>query len=186
MARIETWFMCELTEQAKVYYPKGQLFSQDNQANLVGAKVYENGEEVELSGSVIGYCNLANGLSIPVNGSISGNQAYIILPQEAYEVPGLINIILKLIQNSQIMTLCAVVSTVFGAGGVIEDPSQQTIDAWTAQINATIAAVQAGNIVRYDVTQNLTDAQKLRARTNIGVASKATLISGENYKLTFY
>ena len=84
--------------------------------------------------------------------------------------------------TDEVGTLAAVTSSVIGIGGLVADPSQQTIDAWTAQINATITALQNG-AVRYDSSQSLTTAQKLQARTNIGAATTSALVIGQDYKI---
>ena len=185
MARLESWFNQDINEAVKVQNLDGVVFSQDNKANLVGVRLFDKGSPVTVTGTCTGYCITASGLSIPVVGSTFDNCAYIVLPDSAYEVPGPINIIIKIINGSVVTTVGCVVSTVFGISGVVSDPGQQTIDAWTAQINAAIAAVQ-GNSVRYDTSQSLTSEQKHTARENIGVATSATLISGDDYKLTLF
>lgn len=182
MARIETWVNQDLKEPVRVRYIDGSLFSADNRGNLVGVIVTDNGSPATLSGSVLGYCIIANGLSIPVSGTVSGNRASIVLPDSAYAAPGLINIIIKLVDSNTTTTLAAIVSNVIGLGDVVESPSQATIDQWEAQINATITALQNG-AVRYDTSQSLTAAQKTRARDNIGANTTATLIVDDDYEI---
>ena len=65
MARIETWVDCDLKKPVLMHYPKGLMFSEDNLGNLIGVNVFSDGAPVTLSGSVTGYCILANGTSIP-------------------------------------------------------------------------------------------------------------------------
>lgn len=182
MAVIESWFDQDLKEAVKVRYLDGVVFDSDNKGNLVGVKVFSNGLPVNLSGGCTGYCILASGISVPVAGTVSENTAYIVLPDTAYSVPGPINIILKLVSGTTVTTLAAVVSTVYGTGSVVADPSQSTIDAWTAQINATLAALEAGAVL-YSESQSLTTAQKQQARSNIGADASAVLISGSDYKI---
>jgi hypothetical protein len=182
MARIETWLECDLKKPVMMNYPKGLMFSEDSLGNLVGVNVYSDGEPVTLSGSVTGYCILANGSSIPVAGTRAANKAYIVMPQAAYKVPGLIVIIIKLSDGSAYTTLAAMTATVVGIGDVPADPSQSTIDAWTAQINATITALQNG-AVRFDTSQTLTAEQKTQARNNIGANTSAVLIANNDYKI---
>lgn len=182
MARIETWMDCDLKKPVMMNHPSGLMFSEDSLGNLVGVNVYSDGAPVTLAGSVTGYCILANGASIPVAGTRTANKAYIIMPQTAYKVPGLIVVVLKLSEGNTITTLAALTATVAGIGDVPADPSQATIDDWTAQINATITALQNG-AVRYDTAQTLTANQKTQARSNIGANTSAVLISGENYRL---
>lgn len=38
--------------------------------------------------------------------------------------------------------------------------------------------------VRFDIEQELTDAEKARARNNISAGATATQVSGDNYKIT--
>ena len=182
MAMVETWVNQDLKEPVKIIYPKGNFFEDDNLGNLVGVHVFNNGSPEILSGSCTGYCVLATGASIPVNGTVSGNSAYIILPDSAYSVPGPIIVILKLVNSSVITTLAAVCTTVVGVGGVASDPSAAIIAEWTAQINAAIATVE-GNSVRYDTTQSLTTAQKNQAKQNIGAIYSVESLGNDNYKI---
>lgn len=182
MARIETWFDQDLKKPVAVHNLCGNFFNADNKGNLVGVRVFDDGTPVNLTGNAVGYCILANGASVPVTGSISGNRLWIIMPDTAYAVPGTINIILKNTNITEATTLAAVVSSVVGIGGVVADPTQQTIDAWTAQINATITALRNG-VVRYDTEQSLTAAQKTQARNNMGANTLAVLVSGEDYRI---
>lgn len=182
MARIETWFDQDLKKPVTVHNLCGNFFNADNKGNLIGVRVFDDGTPVNLTGNAVGYCILANGASVPVTGSISENRLWIIMPDTAYAVPGAINIILKNVNGTDIATLAAVVSSVIGIGGVITDPSQQTIDAWTDQINSTISALQNG-AVRYDTTQSLTAAQKTQARNNMGANTSAVLVSGDDYRI---
>lgn len=180
--RIQTWFDQDLMEPVKVRYLDGAVFSSDAGGNLIGVRIYRNGVAENIPGSCTGYCILADGASIPVAGSIGANAAYIVIPEVAYTVPGPINIILKIIDGTEVTTICAVVSYVYGAGGTVTEPSQATIDAWTAQITATLTALQNGAVL-YSQTQSLTTAQKQQARQNIGAAANAVQISGDNYRV---
>jgi hypothetical protein len=182
MAQIETWLDCDLQKPVMMNYPKGLMFAEDSNGNLVGVNVYSDGEPVELTGAVVGYCILANGASIPVAGTRTQNKAYIVLPETAYKVPGLIVVVIKLEENDTITTIAAMSATVAGIGDVPADPGQSTIDDWTAQINAVIESLENG-AVRYDTTQTLTTAQKTTARNNIGANTTAVLLAGEDYKI---
>ena len=182
MAMVETWVNQDLKQPVRMIYPKGNFFEEDNQGNLVGVRVFNNGSDASLSGSCIGYCVLATGASIPVNGTVSGNTAYIILPDSVYTIPGPIIVIIKLISGSVVTTLAAICTTVVGTGSVTSDPSAEVIAEWTAIINAAITTVQ-GNSVRFDLAQSLTTTQKEQAKSNIGATYSAVLISGDDYKI---
>ena len=182
MAQIETWFDQDVDKPVNVRFLGGNVFNADNMGNKIGVRLYKDGEPQNITGGVVGYCILATGISLPVSGSASGNSAWIELPEAAYAVPGNINIIIKNTNGATVTTLAAIASSVVGFGAVVEDPSQQTIDAWTAQINATITALQNG-AVRYDASQSLTAAQKAQARSNIAANTTAVLVSGDNYRI---
>lgn len=182
MAVIESWFDQDMNEIVKVRHLCGCVFDADNRGNLVGVRAYKNGSPFNLTGNCSGYCILANGATVPVSGVVSGNTAYIILPDTAYAVPGPISIILKLVTSTSITTLAAITSTVYGVGSTAADPSAQTVAAWSAQITATLTALENGAVL-YSQTQSLTTAQKTQARGNIGANASVVLISGEDYKI---
>ena len=182
MAMIETWVKQDLKQPVRMIYPKGNFFEEDNNGNLVGVRVYNGDSPAALTGSCVGYCVLANGSTVPVNGTVSGNTAYIVLPSSAYAVPGPVIVIIKNINGSNVATIGAICTTVIGTGGTVGDPSAAVIAEWTATINTAIATVQ-GNSVRFDTSQSLTSAQKAQAKSNIGATYHAVLISGDDYKI---
>lgn len=182
MAIVETWVNQDLKQPVRMVYPKGNFFEDDSNGNLVGVRVFDGDSPVNLTGSCIGYCAIATGASIPVNGTISGNTAYIVLPSSVYEVPGPVIVVIKNVNGSDVATIGAICTTVVGVGSSVADPSASVIAEWTATINAAIATVQA-NSVRFDASQSLTSAQKEQARSNIGAGYSAELISGDNYRI---
>ena len=182
MAMVETWVNQDLKQPVRMIYPKGNFFEDDNNGNLVGVRVYDGGSPAALTGSCVGYCVLSNGASIPVNGTVSGNTAYIVVPSTAYAVPGPIIVVIKNINGSNVATLAAICTTVIGTGGTIGDPSAAIIAEWTAAINSAISTVQ-GNSVRFDTTQSLTSAQKAQAKSNIGATYSVVNIGDDDYKL---
>ena len=142
MARIETWFDQDLKNPVPVRVLTGSAFSLDNLGNLIGVRVTDGGEIITLAGSVNGYCMLADGQTIPVSGSRSGNMASIVLPQTAYTVPGPIRISIKLTEGSAITTLLACVGTVVRTKtGNIVNPGSVVQD-WSTQISAQLQACQ--------------------------------------------
>ena len=181
MAVVETWVRCELTESVKVHYLKGNVFSQDSQGNKIGVEVYKDGEAVSLSGSVNGYCVLADGSTVPVSGARSGNKATITLLQACYAVPGPISIVVKLTDGNTITTLACVVGTVYlSKTDNMVTPSQTVITDWSQQISETLQQCldATAGTVKYSETQSLTDAQKAQARANIGAASGGDVPTG--------
>lgn len=55
--------------------------------------------------------------------------------------------------------------------------------SWEQDISEQLQEVQ-DVAVRFDIPQDLDNTEKARARSNIGFASAATLISGDDYKIT--
>ena len=146
MAMVETWVNQDLKQPVRIIYPKGNFFEDDNNGNLVGVRVFNGDLPAALTGSCVGYCVLSNGASIPVNGTVSGNTAYIVIPSSAYAVPGPVIVIIKNINGSNIATLAAICTTVIGTGGTIGDPSAAVIAEWTATINHNLHNFKTINI----------------------------------------
>lgn len=107
MATFEVWLFADLKEPQHITPMAGNVFSQDERANKIGVKVTDDGEPVELSGTVQGSIIRADGVTIVVEGTISGNEAYIVLPDVAYAVVGEIQISIRLINGTEKTTLAA-------------------------------------------------------------------------------
>ena len=104
----EQWVDVDTSRLPDVNRMGGYLFSSDAGANKFGVKVTNNGTSVTLTGTVKGYIIKPDKTTIEVNGDKSGNTAWIILPSSAYAVSGKVTISIKLINGSDITTLCAV------------------------------------------------------------------------------
>lgn len=66
-----------------------QLVCGNDQAHEFRILCTRDGETADLTGAVcMGYVRRADGVTIPVEGSISGNMAAIVLPAACYQVPG--------------------------------------------------------------------------------------------------
>ena len=146
MAIIETWFNQDLKKAVNVQYIDGNVFSQDNNGNRVGVNVYDNGSAASLSGSVAANVIRSDGATVAVSGTLSGNQAYVDLPQAAYAVPGVISIVIKLTSDSDITTLCAVVANVYQSStDSAVDPGTiiPSIETLIAEIEAAVASIPA-------------------------------------------
>ena len=111
MARIENWYKQDLKETVPLRRIEA-VFNQDSLGHLFGVEVYRNKEPFALAGSVTGYCLRADGTTVSVSGTRSGNKASIVLPQTAYSILGPITITVKLTEGSAITTLLAVMGAV--------------------------------------------------------------------------
>lgn len=95
MAVFETWLRNDLKKPVKVKQLEGNLFSADNGGNLIGVEVMNNGQAASLSGGVTGYIIRADGETVIITGTLSGNKASIVLPASAYVVVGQASIVIK-------------------------------------------------------------------------------------------
>jgi hypothetical protein len=180
MAVVETWVSCELTEPVKVHYLKGNVFSQDSAGNLIGVEVFKNGAPASLSGSVNGYCVLADGSTVPVSGARVGNKVSVTLLQACYAIPGPISIVVKLTDGNTITTLGCIVGTVYlSKTDNMVAPSQTVITDWSQQIAEVLQQCIDATVgtVKYSENQSLTDTQKAVARFNIDAASPSDIPS---------
>lgn len=185
MAVIETWFNQDLQEPVKVHYLHGNVFSQDNQGNKIGVHVFNDGEPISLSGSVSASCIRADGATVAVEGTLSGNTAYVLLPSSAYAVPGVLSVVIKLTTSGVITTLCAVVTNVYmSSTDVIVDPGtiipsiQTLIDAIEAAI-ATIPPDYSGLVTDVETRSLYIDLIQNRAKNGYQFLKNSTAVSGE-------
>jgi lysophospholipase L1-like esterase len=148
MAKIESWFNCDLQHVVQVQALNGNVFSMDNNGNRIGVKIFENGQPATVTGTVTGRCILADDSTVNVNGSLETTDGqslcYIDIPQGVLLVPGTLKISMQLTDSGTITTLLAIVTTVYTTktDNVIT-PSQQIISDWNAEISAAIAGQNA-------------------------------------------
>lgn len=105
--KFETWLDTDLTVLPHVVPLPDDTFTADAQANKVGVRVTKAGQSVTVSGTIKGYIIKPDGSTITVNGSKSGNTAYVILPATAYTAPGKIMVIIKSLDGETVTTLGA-------------------------------------------------------------------------------
>ena len=143
---IETWYNQDLNSAVKVQYLNGNVFSMDNNGNKIGVNVFQDGEPVTLTGSISADVIRSDGGTVAVSGTASDNQAYVVLPQACYAVPGVISIVIKNTVSSDVTTLCAVVTNVYQSStdSVVDPgtiiPSVQTL---ISQIETAVASIPA-------------------------------------------
>ena len=146
MARIETWLKCDLKKLVTVQYLQGNIFSQDNQANLIGVELYDNGTAVTASGTVTANIIREDGATVTATGSTSGNKVSVVLPAAAYAIPGAIAIIIKITLSGVITTIAAVVGTVYrSTTDTPVDPGtiMPSIQTLISQIQTAVASIPA-------------------------------------------
>ena len=148
MAVIETWLMQDLKKPVPVQQLCGNFFSHNGNANRIGVRVYNGDSPATLSGTVSGYAVLTDGTTVPCTGSLSGNEASILLPAAAY-VPGNIFITIMLTSGTTITTLAALAGNVVRARTDSQVDPGSVVTDWTNTINAALQTVEnyTGNII---------------------------------------
>ena len=140
MAVIETWRRRDLNSLTQIEYLQGNLFSQDAAGNLIGVELYSGGEAYSGGGSISANVIRADGGTVAVTGSISGNKASVTLPAACYAVVGPIIIVVKLTVNSVVTTIGAFASSVYASTtGATVDPGTLVISVQTLITNLAAA-----------------------------------------------
>lgn len=151
----------------------------DQKADRFGVRCFRDGEPVSLSGvSIQGFMLRPNGSHFHIHGSantgVSGNEAWVDLPQEAYDYEGKFCLALKLIGGEvtgTIRIIDGMVNNTFVDGAVAPTAAVPTYQEILSVYDQMVAA-KAGS-VRFDTDQTLTAAQKTQARGNIEAASES-------------
>lgn len=181
MAVFETWLRSDLKRPMRVVELSGNLFSADNGGNLIGVEVLDGGQAASLSGNVYGYVIRADGGTVLIDGTLSGNRASIVLPASAYVVIGQVSIVIKVgavtvgacvaqvyrTTTDTIVDPANVIPSISELLEAIDDCEQATADANSA---ATLANTKAGLA---DEKATLADQKATLANTAAGTANTA-------------
>lgn len=160
----------------------------DNLGNRFGVRLYRNGEPVNIgAASCIGIFMAPDGTNIALASQYTGeNVAYVTLPQACYNVEGQFSLAIKVIKDGITETMRIVDGVVDNTGvdGAVAPvgtvPTYQEILA----VYDEMLAAKAG-AVRYDIAQELTQAQRTQARNNIGMVNiEFSQIEGNEYMMT--
>lgn len=101
----------------------------DMKANRFGVRVYRNRQPVTLNGSCKGFFIRSSGDTIAINnGVVDGNTAYVVLPEECYEVEGRFSLAIKVTTSGETVTMRIV-------DGVV---SRTSTNMPTPEINRTV------------------------------------------------
>lgn len=149
----------------------------DAKANCFGVRLFRDGEAVSLTGgSVQGFFRNSHGENIAITSgnTISGNVAYVVLPQACYNYEGQFTLAIKVINSSAGVTgtmriVDGVVNNTNTGNAVAPTGTVPTYQEVLSVYNEMVAAKEGS--VRFDEAQSLTAAQKKRARLNIDAAS---------------
>lgn len=167
----------------------------DDDADRFGVRVFRNGQPETLTNvSCQGYFRDSQGNNIALTsyGTVSGNVAYVTLPQACYNYEGQFCLAIKLVGGgvtSTVRIIDGIVDNTFTGSAVAPTGSVPTYQEIIAQYDEMVEATEAAEAVvtksvRYDTSQSLTDAQKAQARTNMGAADAEKAVSVESQSFT--
>lgn len=143
---IETWYKQDIKKPVQVKYLDGNVFSADNNGNKVGVELFDGTSTANVSGSVSANIIRSDGQTVAVAGEASANKAWVVLPQSAYAIPGVISVIIKVTSGNDISTVCAVVANVYQSStDTVIDPGTiiPSVQDLIELIETTVATIPA-------------------------------------------
>lgn len=164
-------------------YPNKAIGFGDNMADRFGVRLYRDGEPVSTESANCQAIFMApDGTRILIQGNTYVNYAWVNLPQACYNVNGRFTLAIKVIGEGITGTmriLDGVVSNTGVEGAVAPTQTVPTYQEVLAVYDQMVAAKEGS--VRFDITQNLTTAQKAKALENVGIEGVATVAETESY-----
>lgn len=140
MAQFETWLTRDLSRPNCVQVLDHALFAGDNGGNAIGVIVLKDGAPYAISGTVEGFVMKGDGttetISYPNAGTYQDNKAWIALPESALNVPGKVQISIRLTQNGEktVLASCtAMVVRTDTADDISETINYSSIDSGDSQ-----------------------------------------------------
>lgn len=143
-----------------------QIGEGDVNADRIGVRIMRNGVPEDMTGAAcIGFFIRPDGVTLVINGTVSGNVAYIELPSAAYCKEGNFTLAIKISGTGYNGTVRIVDGTVVNVTtGTLADPSSQ------------IPSVSA--------FEDMLDDAESAAATVSGLTVSASQISGTRYKIS--
>lgn len=131
MAQFETWLTRDLSHPNYVQALNHDLFVGDNNGNAIGVIVLKDGMPYTIElGSVDGYVMKSDGttetISYPNAGTYQDNKAWIVLTENALNVPGKVQISIRLTENGEKTVLASCTAMVVRTDTA--DDISETID----------------------------------------------------------
>lgn len=182
-------FVQDITQDVPVRQCGTIVFNADNLSNVVSVELYEDGEPVTLGGSAVGAVIRADGLTVPLTGSISGNTASVTLTADCFAVPGQISVgiqiivgdvkttVLKAIYNVDVIDTGSIPAGGDTAAGVAE--LVEEIETATAAIPADYSALQ-NNVALLNARDTGTVSVDQRLSPNQGSYGNVVPYTGSN------
>ncbi len=114
----------------------GCLFSGDSNATLIRVTVLDGGAPADISGDVCANVIRPDGKTVVIDegGVLDGNICSIVLPQEAYAIPGIVYITVQIRELTRITTLAGLQVSVYrGSTEETVTPTYDDIDGEAAE-----------------------------------------------------
>ena len=109
----EEWLSTDLQKPLRVQELKTDLILNDEEGNLIGVRVTDGGEAVTLTGSIKCYMIRPDTTTLTIDGEVSGNQAMVVLPENAYYYTGRASFVIKMEASGNKVTLAAFTAIVY-------------------------------------------------------------------------
>lgn len=116
----------------------------DNNANRFGVRAFRNGLPENLSGTCAGYFIRADGETVVITGTVSGDTAYVDLPETCYVVEGQFSLVIKVSGSGVTGTMRIVDGTVNRTStDIVVDPGTiiPSIDDLIEAIETAVASI---------------------------------------------
>ena len=168
-------FACDLDRGIDRTLIRPALLTGDSQAHTFRLTVTRVGVNADIAGaSVSAYFVRADGVTVPITGSVEGSVAMVTLPEGCYRVPGRFQLVVKL-------ALDGAVSAVFWGDGAVaasdtdaildEEGVIPSLDEVLAQVAAAEAAAASANSAAASATTAASSAQTAAARADAAALS---------------
>lgn len=168
-------YACDLDRGIDRTMIRPALLTGDKQAHTFRIAVSRSGEDAALTGaSVSAYFVRADGVTVPITGSVEGSAAVVTLPEGCYRVPGRFQLVVKLSMDSGI-------STIFWGDGAVavsstdaildEEDVIPSLDELLAQIAAAEAAASNASNAASAANSAASSANTAASRANAAAAS---------------
>ena len=168
-------FACDLERGVERTLIRPALLTGDSQAHTFRLAVKRGGEDAAITGaSVAAYFVRADGVTVPITGSVEGSVALVTLPEGCYRVPGRFQLVVKL-------ALDGAVSAVFWGDGAVaasdtdaildEEGVIPSLDEVLAQVAAAEAAAASANSAASSANTAASSANTAAGRANAAAAS---------------
>lgn len=157
----------------------------DAKGNRVGANVYSDGSPVSLGGQCVGKVVRADGTTVQLTGTVSGNQAYVVLDQASCAIEGPVQVAVCWVSGTNITTLVVAYGAVINTQtGTAIQPSTPIPDLTQllAEIDNMRTATAAANAAAERALANF--AQAFSTSTAYTAGQYVTYTDGKLYVFT--